>query len=187
MMAARFLLLTLAAANALAPSFKVQVLTCTGCAQQGFDALATFERLAADVGVEVEDVLIDGEAAPSARVLIDGEAALFGADAMTDDERRRKTFDGLTSEADAERVMSAVTKLRERLAIVSAVEADGSMPAPPRPASSASFYGEDELADLLAMHETLRSDPDAALDDAASSSPFDLHSLVQSMIEEDET
>ena len=106
---------------------------------------------------------------------------VFGANAMTSEERRRRQFDGVADVDAAARVWTAASELRERLAALSeAAEA------PAKPATSAGFYGEDELRSLLAMHETLKDD--AGLDEAAEAGVpggFDLHDIVRSMVEED--
>ena len=67
---------------------------------------------------------------------------------MTSEERRRRQFDGVADVDAAARVWTAASELRERLAALSeAAEA------PAKPATSAGFYGEDELQGILAMHE----------------------------------
>ena len=70
-------------------------------------------------------------------------------------------------------------ELRERLAALSeAAEA------PAKPATSAGFYGEDELQGILAMHEQVLDvvDSEPAVTEA---SVFDLHEIVKGMVEGD--
>ena len=73
---------------------------------------------------------------------------VFGANAMTSEERRRRQFDGVADVDAAARVWTAASELRERLAALSEA---AELPA--KPATSAGFYGEDELQGILAMHE----------------------------------
>ena len=105
---------------------------------------------------------------------------VFGANAMTSEERRRRQFDGVADVDAAARVWTAASELRERLAALSeAAEA------PAKPATSAGFYGEDELQGILAMHEQVLDvvDSEPAVTEA---SVFDLHEIVKGMVEGDE-
>ena len=107
-------------------------------------------------------------------------AQVFGANAMTSEERRRRQFDGVADVDAAARVWTAASELRERLAALSeAAEA------PAKPATSAGFYGEDELQGILAMHEQVLDvvDSEPAVTEA---SVFDLHEIVKGMVEGDE-
>ena len=168
------------------PRLSVEVLRSRQAS--AFDPVAHFEGLARgdDEGVAVVDGFCEEEVASArVRVLIDGEAAFFGAGDMSEDERRRKAFD-VGGPEDADRVWAAATRLRERLGGIAAGGADfASFPGveATKPASSAGFYGEAELENILAMHETLRDD--GGLDDAGSASPFDLHDVVRGMVEDE--
>lgn len=169
--------------DALKP-LRIEVLRCDTCCAS-FDPLAVFERLARPSAAEVVAVSCgDACAGPSARVLIDGEAALFGADVMRDSERQRKAFD-VAGAADAERVWGAANTLVERLELFEGVgAADPPREKPERPSSSAAFYDAAELQGLLQMHETLdlgADDSDAA---GEAESVLDIHDLIQSMVEE---
>ena len=99
---------------------------------------------------------------------------------MTSEERRRRQFDGVADVDAAARVWTAASELRERLAALSeAAEA------PAKPATSAGFYGEDELQGILAMHEQVLDvvDSEPAVTEA---SVFDLHEIVKGMVEGDD-
>ena len=99
---------------------------------------------------------------------------------MTSEERRRRQFDGVADVDAAARVWTAASELRERLAALSeAAEA------PAKPATSAGFYGEDELQGILAMHEQVLDvvDDEPAVTEA---SVFDLHEIVKGMVEGDD-
>ena len=93
---------------------------------------------------------------------------------MTSEERRRRQFDGVVDVDAAARVWTAASELRERLAALSEV--------PAKPATSAGFYGEDELQGILAMHEQVLDvvDSEPAVTEA---SVFDLHEIVKGMVE----
>ena len=106
---------------------------------------------------------------------------VFGANAMTSEERRRRQFDGVADVDAAARVWTAASELRERLAALSEAAAE----APAKPATSAGFYGEDELQGILAMHEQVLDvvDSEPAVTEA---SVFDLHEIVKGMVEGDE-
>ena len=106
---------------------------------------------------------------------------VFGANAMTSEERRRRQFDGVADVDAAARVWTAASELRERLAALSEAAAE----APAMPATSAGFYGEDELQGILAMHEQVLDvvDSEPAVTEA---SVFDLHEIVKGMVEGDE-
>ena len=106
---------------------------------------------------------------------------VFGANAMTSEERRRRQFDGVADVDAAARVWTAASELRERLAALSEAAAE----APAKPATSAGFYGEDELQGILAMHEQVLDvvDDEPAVTEA---SVFDLHEIVKGMVEGDE-
>ena len=108
-------------------------------------------------------------------------AQVFGANAMTSEERRRRQFDGVADVDAAARVWTAASELRERLAALSEAAAE----APAKPATSAGFYGEDELQGILAMHEKVLDvvDSEPAVTEA---SVFDLHEIVKGMVEGDE-
>ena len=104
---------------------------------------------------------------------------VFGANAMTSEERRRRQFDGVADVDAAARVWTAASELRERLAALSEA---AELPA--KPATSAGFYGEDELQGILAMHEQVLDvvDSEPAVTEA---SVFDLHEIVKGMVEGD--
>ena len=184
----KLVLFCAASAAALSPNGKLPVMKIVVEGSPPFDAVAHFEGLAAGSDGAVAAGAGEDGAGPGARVLIDGDAALFGAGDMGEDERRRKAFDLRTAD-DADRAWGAATRLRERLGGLAA--AAPAAPAVPggeaaAPATSAGFYGEDELRSLLAMHETLKDD--AGLDEAAEAGVpggFDLHDIVRSMVEED--
>ena len=105
---------------------------------------------------------------------------VFGANAMTSEERRRRQFDGVADVDAAARVWTAASELRERLAALSEAVAES----PAKPATSAGFYGEDELQGILAMHEQVLDvvDSEPAVTEA---SVFDLHEIVKGMVEGD--
>ena len=105
---------------------------------------------------------------------------VFGANAMTSEERRRRQFDGVADVDAAARVWTAASELRERLAALSEA---AELPA--KPATSAGFYGEDELQGILAMHEQVLDvvDSEPAVTEA---SVFDLHEIVKGMVEGDD-
>lgn len=184
------------AAHALKPPLRIEVLTCDACESADFDPVAAFETLARTPEgfwrreeASIATAACDDCAGPSARVLVDGEAALFGAGAMSESERRRKSFDGLATAEDAARVWDAATGLVDRLALLGDDAAAAAAPpaAAEKPGSSAAFYGEAELRDLLQMHEALDLDLDLDADADADAGPADvlgLHDLVRSMVEE---
>mgnify|MGYP001502876622 FL=1 len=105
---------------------------------------------------------------------------VFGANAMTSEERQRRQFDGVADVDAAARVWTAASELRERLAALSEAVAES----PAKPATSAGFYGEDELQGILAMHEQVLDvvDSEPAVTEA---SVFDLHEIVKGMVEGD--
>ena len=84
----KLVLFCAASAAALSPNGKLPVMKIVVEGSPPFDAVAHFEGLAADSDVAVAAGAGEDGAGPGARVLIDGDAALFGAGDMGEDELR---------------------------------------------------------------------------------------------------
>ena len=168
--------------SALAP-LRLVVRTCGTCATTNFDAHRALDGLAkSSANAEVTQGACDGACAgPSVSVEIDGEPAVFGANAMTADERDRRHFQNVGDVDSAARVWTAASELRERLAAFAVPEA------PSSPGSSAGFYGEDELQGILAMHEQLLDAVEPSEPPVDEEGVLGLHEIVRQMVEGDDS
>mmetsp|Transcript_4270 Transcript_4270/g.15681 ORF Transcript_4270/g.15681 Transcript_4270/m.15681 type:complete len:220 (+) Transcript_4270:62-721(+) len=204
----RFVFAICLASRAFGAAVTVQVCRCGGCAALGGNALAAFERLAGG-GVGVDSAILEGcEAGPSARVLVDGDAALFGAADMDEGERRTKVFRNVATDADAARVFGLAARLNDRLASLETEMGQawpnfdflgGTGPefapaarpaAPPQASPPAFFQGYDavDLQSILDMHVGLldgglEEDELGRLGETDPESIVDMHEQIRRMVE----
>ena len=158
-----------------AMSVRVEVCTGPNCCGRVFSGDGRVEV----VGV---DCLSMCERGPNVRCVVGEAPTIFGADAMTSEERSSKCFHEVDSDERRQKVVGAAAKLQSRL---------GAVEEPPTPKiTPKNFfdgYSETELRDLLNLHEDLKTTDTTNQDDTPSAENiFDMHAIIQAMVEKED-
>ena len=170
---AKLLLLFLERAWALG----IRVEVCTGATCKG--NVGAWKSDVEIVGVNCLDHCGKG---PNVRCLVDGAPSIFGADAMTMDEREAKCFFDVTDDR-RRMVLDKVTTLRDRL---TGISSESSLPQEKNAVNFFSGYEATELQNLLNVHESIQQEcgPMKPSSIADADSVQDLHTIVQALVEQ---